>query len=185
MHPDSRVTEADVLAAMAPFHPHVACQQDVGGKGELPGNIAGALDYQCLAAGICAFMLELGSGSRFEADNIDVAETGFHTLAVQMGMLDATPARPARPAATSLRRVRRRGWITADEGGLFLPAARAGDLVPEGASIGDTLKLDASLTPVKPLSRDGVLIGLRSDPVVHTGERLAFVAWEWDTVSVP
>jgi predicted deacylase len=87
-------------------------------------------------------------------------------------------------AATSLRRVRRRGWITADEGGLFIPAARAGDLVREGASIGDTLKLDTSLTPIKPLARDGVLIGLRSDPVVHTGERLAFVAWEWDSVSV-
>ncbi len=36
VHPDSRVTEADVLAAMAPFHPHVACQQDVGGKGNSP-----------------------------------------------------------------------------------------------------------------------------------------------------
>jgi predicted deacylase len=81
--------------------------------------------------------------------------------------------------------VTRRGWITADEGGLFVPAARAGDWVAEGASIGDTLKLDASLTPVKPFARDGVLIGLRSDPVVHTGERLAFVAWEWDTVPVP
>jgi predicted deacylase len=181
VHPQSRVTEADVLAAMAPFHPHVACQQDVGGKGELPGNIAGALDYQCLAAGVCAFMLELGSGSRFEPENIAVAESGFQTLAVQMGILDA-PA--ARAAATTLRRVTRRGWITADEGGLFVPAARAGDLVAEGASIGDTLKLDASLTPVKPFARDGVLIGLRSDPVVHTGERLAFVAWEWDTVPV-
>ncbi|WP_454766087.1 M14 family metallopeptidase [Cupriavidus campinensis] len=183
VHPDSRVTEADVLAAMAPFHPHVACQQDVGGKGELPGNISGALDYQCLAAGICAFMLELGSGSRFEPENIAVAERGFHALAVQMGILDGTSTASAAPART-LRRVKRRGWITADGGGLFLPAARAGDLVREGASIGDTMRLDASVTPVSPFPRDGVLIGLRSDPVVHTGERLAFVAWEWDTVNI-
>ncbi|MGO4303344.1 M14 family metallopeptidase [Cupriavidus sp. RAF12] len=181
VHPGSRVTEAEVMAAMAPFHPHVACQQDVGGKGELPGNISGALDYQCLASGICAFMLELGGGSRYEPDNIAVAETGFHGLAVQMGILDGDPVRPA---ARTLRRVTRRGWITADEGGLFVPATRAGDLVRAGASIGDTLRLDASLTPIAPLARDGVLIGLRSDPVVHTGERLAFVAWEWDTVSV-
>ncbi|MDW3687856.1 M14 family metallopeptidase [Cupriavidus sp. CV2] len=180
VHAESSVSEAEVLAAMAPFYPHVACRQDVGGKGELPGNIAGALDYQCLATGICAFMLELGSGSRLEAETVALAERGFSTLAQQMGIL----AGPPQPAATSLRRVTRRGWITADEGGLFIPTTRAGECVSEGKSIGDLLRLDGQQTAVHPVTRDGVLIGLRSDPVVHTGERLAFVAWEWDTVNV-
>jgi predicted deacylase len=57
--------------------------------------------------------------------------------------------------------------------------------VRAGESIGDLLKLDGSQTAVPPFTRDGVLIGLRSDPVVHTGERLAFVAWEWDEARVP
>jgi predicted deacylase len=181
VHPGSSVSEAAVLAAMAPFFPHLACRQDVGGKGELPGNIAGALDYQCLAAGTCAFMLELGSGSRLEMENVALAERGFGALAQQMGILTG----PAAPRAATLRRVTRRGWITADEGGLFVPRARAGATVRAGESIGDLLKLDGSQTAVPPFTRDGVLIGLRSDPVVHTGERLAFVAWEWDEARVP
>jgi predicted deacylase len=174
-HPDSGITEAQLLAAMACFHPRLACRQDVGGKGELPGNISGALDYQCLATGTLAFMLELGSGSRLQPANVALAESGFGLLAQQMGILPGTPA----GIATRLRTVSRRGWITADEGGLFVPRHQAGDRVAQGDSIGDLLGLDGSLTPVAPFTRDGVLIGLRSDPVVHTGERLAFVAWEW------
>jgi predicted deacylase len=175
------VTEDTVLAAMAPFFPTLSCRMDVGGKGELPGNIAGALDYQCLAAGICAFMLELGGGSRLEADNVALAENGFRVLAQQMGIL----AGPVGETARSLRRVSRRGWITADEGGLFLPRFKAGDLVRGGQSIGDLMTMDGAVTAVAPFARDGILIGLRSDPVVHSGERLAFTAWEWTDAPTP
>ncbi|AEI81608.1 hypothetical protein CNE_BB1p01810 (plasmid) [Cupriavidus necator N-1] len=106
-----------------------------------------------------------------ERNDIGGSSRNRHVLAMHQAIAPLHRA----PAATSLRRVRRRGRITADEGGLFIPATRAGDLVHEGASIGDTLKLDASLTAVKPFTHDGIPIGLRSDPVVHTGERLAFV----------
>ncbi|MBI5716917.1 MAG: succinylglutamate desuccinylase/aspartoacylase family protein [Burkholderiales bacterium] len=181
LHRESSVDEATLFAAMAPFSPHVACRQDVGGRGELPGNIAGALDYQCLAAGICAFMLELGSGSRLEPDNVALAERGFRALAQQMGILPGS----AQALPAGLRRVLRRGWLTANEGGLFVPRVRAGDRVPAGESIGEILQLDGSRSAVPPFTHDGVLIGLRSDPVVHTGERLAFVAWEWDELPLP
>jgi predicted deacylase len=181
VHPASSVSEGQVLAAMAPFFPRVACRQDVGGKGELPGNIAGALDYQCLAAGICAFMLELGSGSRLEPENVALAERGFAGLARQMGILSG----PSEPQPATLRRVLRRGWLTANEGGLFVPRVRAGDLVRKGESVGQLFGLDGSVSEVPAFDRDGLLIGLRSDPVVHTGERLAFVAWEWDDVAIP
>jgi predicted deacylase len=174
-HPGSGITEERLLAAMACFHPNLACRQDVSGKGELPGNIAGGLDYQCLAAGTLAFMLELGSGSRLQPANVALAERGFLALAQQMGILPGAPA--AGPA--HLRTVSRRGWVTAQEGGLFVPRCQAGDLVKQGESIGELLGLDGSARPVAAFERDGILIGLRSDPVVHTGERLAFVAWEW------
>jgi predicted deacylase len=181
VHPDSSVTETRLLAAMAPFFPTLSCRMDVGGRGELPGNIAGGLDYQCLAAGICAFMLELGSGSRFQPANVALAEKGFLGLAQQMGIVPGEQA----PRPAQLRTVSRRGWITAQEGGLFVPTRKAGDLVRAGESIGDLLGLDGSLEAVAPFARDGILIGLRSDPVVHTGERLAFVAWEWADIATP
>lgn len=181
VHPDSRITESDALAAIAAFSPTLACQQHVGGKGELPGNIAGALDYQCLAAGICAFMVELGRGSAYQPENVVLAETGFRGLALQLGILQGPPV--AMPA--TLRTVSRRGWITAGEGGIFVPRVRAGDLVRAGESIGDVYGFDGSVEAVAPLERDGILIGLRADPVVHSGERLAFVAWEWADRAVP
>jgi len=175
VHPGSAITEADVLAAVAHFRPALACQQDVGGKGELPGNISGALDYQCLAAGICSFMVELGRGNSFQPENVAAAENGFRGLAQHFGIVEG----PARATGVALRTVSRRGWITAAEGGMFVPRVKAGALVRAGESIGDVWGLDGSVTPVAPFTRDGILIGLRGDPVVHTGERLAFVAWEW------
>ena len=175
VHPDSGIDEAQVLDAVAHFHPVLACKQDVGGKGELPGNIAGALDYQCLAAGITAFMVELGRGNSFQPENVTVAENGFRGLAQHMGILEGSP----HATGATLRTVSRRGWITADEGGMFVPRVKAGALVRAGESIGDVYRFDASVTPIAPFTRDGILIGLRGDPVVHTGERLAFVAWEW------
>ncbi|MBV6304847.1 succinylglutamate desuccinylase/aspartoacylase family protein [Candidimonas humi] len=181
--PDGRVKEDDLLAAMASFFPALACRMDIGGKGELPGNIAGALDYQCLKAGICAFMVELGAGNRYQPENVECAELGFRSLARSMGILPGGPS-PADSAA-NLRLVSRRGWITADEGGLFVPKYRPGNAVPKGASIGDVIALDGTVTPVPAFPQDGILIGLRSDPVVHTGERLAFVAWEWADKPTP
>ena len=175
VHPDSAITEADVLGAIARFRPTLACRQDVGGKGELPGNIAGALDYQCLAAGILSFMVELGRGNSLQPENVEIAENGFQGLAQHLGILEG----PTRATGVALRTVSRRGWITCDEGGMFLARVRAGATVLAGESIGEVWGFDGTVTPVAPFTRDGIVIGLRGDPVVHTGERLAFVAWEW------
>ncbi|ANN66083.1 M14 family metallopeptidase [Bordetella bronchialis] len=175
LHPDSGVAENDLLRAIALFEPHVACRMDVGGKGELPGNIAGALDYQCLAARIPAFMLELGGGSRFEAANVALAERGFERLAVRMGILEGASEAPA-----SVRRVTRRGWITFDHGGLFVPEVQAGDAVDEGGLLGVAMDIHGNERERIRLPAAGIIIGLRRDPVVHTGERAAFVAYEWD-----
>jgi uncharacterized protein len=179
VHPESRFTEADVLRRIANFAPTLACRQDVSGKGELPGNIAGGLDYQCLAAGICAFMLELGRGNLYQPENVAVAEKGFRALAQDLEILEGRPA-----TSLALRTVSRRGWVTAAEGGMFVPSKRAGDLVRAGDSLGDVYGFDGSVTPIAPFTRDGLVIGLRSDPVLHTGERVAFVAWEWQDRAV-
>lgn len=178
-HPGSGIDEQTLLDAMALFGPNVACRQDVGGSGELPGNIAGALDFQCQAAGIPAFMLELGGGSRYEAHNVEAAEAGFARLAAHMGILDGMPAAEPR----TVRRVTRRGWLTFDHGGLFVPEAEAGATLPAGARLGAAMDLHGRFTEDVTLPRDGIVIGLRRDPVVHTGERAAFVAYEWDEVA--
>lgn len=181
VHPESGVSEDDLLSAIALFSPNVACRMDVGGKGELPGNIAGALDYQCLSVGIPAFMLELGGGSRYEAHNVALAERGFADLASRLGIL---PRGEAGSSPQQVRRVTRRGWLTFNTGGLFVPQVEAGATLDANSMLGQTIDILGQPTEEIRLARDGIVIGLRRDPVVHTGERAAFVAWEWDNYSV-
>lgn len=179
VHPDSPLSETQLLQAIALFEPNVACRMDVGGKGELPGNIAGALDYQCLARGVPAFMLELGGGSRYEAENVAQAEQGFLRLAAQMAIL---PSEAATSVNTGyrLRRVTGRGWVTCEHGGLFVPQASAGATLDAHSVLGTTMDIYGQALERIELARPGIVIGLRRDPVVHTGERAAFVAHQWD-----
>lgn len=180
VHPQSGIGEIELLRAISLFAPNVACRMDIDSKAELPGNIAGALDYQCLAAGIPSFMIELGGGSRYEPDNVAFAERGFRSLARYLGILPE-PAL-AKPAA--IRRVTRRGWMTAVHGGLFVPALIGGQDASAGEMIGQTMNLLGEMVEEPRLQQDSVIIGLRRDPVVHTGDRLAFVALEWDRVDM-
>lgn len=177
VHPDGPLPEDELLKLISLFEPNVACCMDVSGKGELPGNIAGALDYQCLALGIPAFMLELGGGSRYEAENVAQAEQGFVRLAAALSII-AAPLDNSLPR--HIRRVTRRGWLTFSEGGLFIPMVDAGATLSAGTVLGTSIDLYGNPVETVRLAQDGIVIGLRRDPVVHTGERAAFVAQQWD-----
>jgi predicted deacylase len=181
VHPESGVSEQDQLRALSVFDPNVACRQNVAGAGELPGNIAGGIDYQALTAGIPAFMVELGGGSRYEPHNVDAALLGFRRLAAQLGILPALQD-DAPPAA--VRRVTKRHWVTFDKGGLFTAEIEAGATVEAGTVIGRTIDLFGEEVESFVAGEPSVVFGLRRDPVVHTGERAAFVATRWDTVAV-
>lgn len=180
LHPKRCEDERTILTCASYFNPNVVCRMDVNSKAELPGNIAGALDYQCQELGIPSFMVELGCGSRYQRDNIDLAMRGFTAMARHLGILEGEPASPR----SSLRRCTKRGWITAAHGGLFIPQVVAGENVAIGCEIGKTLDLFGNVVEVPAVNQDSILIGLRSDPVVHTGERLAFIAHQWETVTL-
>ena len=53
-----------------------------------------------------------------------------------------------------------------------------------GEPLGELLNVWGELVDRPSLSRDVVIIGIRRDPVVHSGDRLGFVAYEWDGVTV-
>ncbi len=166
--------EKALLAAAAAFDPFVACRMPLEGGSELPGNVAGALDYQGLKAGLLAFMVELGGGSRQEPQYIAQGVRGLFRLARHLGLLEGDGWRPG-----PVQRVTVRRHVMCNHGGLFRQQAEAGSIVPAGQAVGivesvwgrelETIRFDA---PV-------VLIGLRTDPVVHSGDRVAFIATEW------
>lgn len=181
VHPESGVSEQDQLKALSVFNPNVACRQSVGGAGELPGNIAGGIDYQALAARIPAFMVELGGGSRYEPQNVAAAVTGFGRLAAQLGIVAAVEG--DQPPA-SVRRVTKRNWVTFEKGGLFTAEVEAGATVEAGTVIGRTMDLYGEQVESFVAQVPSVVFGLRRDPVVHTGERAAFIATGWEKVAV-
>lgn len=181
LHPRAAVAEATLLRMTAHFHPMATCRMSVmPGQGELPGNIAGALDYQLLEHGRAAFMIELGGGGRAEPAFIDQAVRGFRSLAADLGLL---PDMPVDLPAT-LRRVTARGHVTADRGGFARQAAAIGTVAAAGTPLLRLCDAYGQALPPICLARDVFVLGLRRDPVVHTGDRLAYVAREWDEVRI-
>ena len=177
-HPNEKVSEKTLLDLIAPFKPSVTCLMSIEpGRGELLGNIAGALDYQCLALGIPAFMIELGGGSRAEVPYIAQGLAGMRGVAQKMGMVPGVPELPAKT-----RKVTRRAHVTFNHGGLFRAHKQAGDFVKAGESLGQVWDVYGNVAEEMTLPYDAVVICIRRDPVVHSGDRFAFVAQEWKDV---
>jgi len=180
LHPNGKVAEPDLLGCIACFETSLACCMQVSpGQGELPGNVAGALDYQCLALGKRAFMLEVGSARRLQEDLVDQALAGFERLLIHLGMTAGTPRRPA-----TLRRVTRRAQATGTRAGIFRPLAAPGAVVPAGTPLAEIIDLLGEVVEQVRFEQDVIVIGIRAEPVVHLGDRTVFVATAWDEVQI-
>jgi len=71
--PESTVGTDAIFPYLRLFEPMVVCRMRVEpGMGEIPGNHAGALDYQAMAHDIPAFMIELGTGQRCHPDDVNM-----------------------------------------------------------------------------------------------------------------
>jgi predicted deacylase len=179
-HPSGRVSESELLRLIAPFMPAVACRMSIaGGTGELPGNLAGALDYQCLDRGQIAFMIELGGGGRLEKAHVAQGIAGFKGLAQHLSLLPEAPRVPPK-----LRQVTKRRHVTCTEGGIFRALAKPTEIVPAGQALGEIIDLHGATRERITLAFDALIIGIRRDPVVHFGDRVGFVAEAWTDVAI-
>jgi len=171
--------EAAMLSAAAAFDPFVVCRMPLTGGAELPGNVAGALDYQSLQAGAMAFMVELGGGSRQEHDFIAQGVRGLTRLARAIKLLPSQ-AEPER----TLRRVSARRHVMCRRGGLFRQHKHAGQIIESDVAIGTIENVWGETIEEVRFAQPIALIGVRSDPVVHSGDRIAFIGTAWDEVVV-
>jgi len=179
LHPNGKVPETDLLGCIACFEPSVACRMQVSpGQGELPGNIAGALDYQCLALGKCAFMLEIGTARRLQMEIVERALAGFERLAVRLGMLHGAARAPA-----PWRRVTRRAQVTGTRAGIFRALVAPGEEARAGSVLGETIDLYGDVLEQVRFGQDVIVIGIRAEPVLHFGDRTVFVATGWDEIT--
>jgi len=180
-HPNGKVPEAELLALIALFRPTVACHMRVtAGSGELPGNNEGALDYQVLALGKPAFMIELGNGARCEPAFIAQAVTGFAGVAARLGMIAAAQAAPP----TTVLKAGRRRHMSCRQGGLFRACCMPGDMLEAGQPIGEIIDLHGNSLDRIAADERLLVISVRQEPVVHSGDRVAFVATDCATVAL-
>jgi predicted deacylase len=179
VHPNGKIKENDLLRMIAPFQPTVACRMSVEpAQGELPGNIAGALDYQLASNSIPAYMIELGAGARAVPEDIRQGIEGFTGVARELKMLDGGGGQ------MKVRRVTERGHVTFKDGGLFRTTRLPGETVKANEPLGELIDVWGEMVARPSLPRDVVIIGIRRDPVVHSGDRVGFVAYEWSDVTV-
>lgn len=181
--PTPEVDEAELLKILAGFGTFVNCRMDVAtGSGELPGNIAGALDYQLTRRGKPAVMIEMGHGGVWDDDRINQAVSGFFAMAAHASVC-ADRTEPAAVPRSCLR-VTSRTHVTTQTGGFFRPAIAPGERVPAGHPLGSVRDVYGEPVDAPVLDEDVLVIAVRRDPVLHPGERLAFVARSWETVEL-
>lgn len=180
--PDCTVDPAHIYRFLRHFDPFVVCRMSVqAGSGELPGNHAGALDYQAMANGIPAFMIELDVGQRADPAKIAFGVASFDRVARELAML---PARADGKGAVASRLVTARGHCNADSGGLWRSPHAPGAVVPAGEPIGTITDLTGIVVETVRMPMDVLIIAVRLDPVVHTGDGVAYLAREWTDLTL-
>ncbi|HET6741305.1 MAG TPA: succinylglutamate desuccinylase/aspartoacylase family protein [Kribbella sp.] len=177
--PDGQDEKA-LLSRIALLDPRVACRMDVSGAGELPGHIEGALDYQLTLRGKQAFMLEAGASGSVDRATVDRATSGLLRLGRAVGTIDGPPVE----TPSSICRATRRTHVTSTAGGFFHAAVRPGTTLAAGQPLGTIYNVFGDVAEIVTMSGPCLVIGVRQDPAVHSGDRVGFVATEWDEVSL-
>jgi len=123
------------------------------------------------AAGATVLVFEGGEAWRFDRNATEVGTQGVLRVFAALGIID--PIVPPRP--TPLRADRSR-WVRAGKSGLAELECGLGDTVQKGQVLG---RIHDSFG--RPLSRckspfDGLIIGVRLEPLVHRGDALIHVA---------
>ena len=146
-----------------------------GDTNELPGVTNGALDITCMKDGIPAFMGEMGQGGKVETEYVEAAKKGILNVMRYLKMLEGPVEKPGRQVLITKRR-----FLRSDKGGMIRMNVKSGDEVKSGESLlnlhyyGDEMES-------YPARTDCYVIGVRENPVVSTGDRVAFVGTEWRT----
>ena len=146
-----------------------------GDTNELPGVTSGALDITCMKDGIPAFMGEMGQGGKVETEYVEAAKKGILNVMRYLKMLDGPVEKPGRQVLITKRR-----FLRSDKGGMIRMNVKSGDEVKAGESLLDFHYYGDEMESY-PARSDCYVIGVRENPVVSTGDRVAFVGTEWRT----
>ncbi len=150
------------------------CRVDLqSASGELPGTTSGALDIVCMQHNIPCFMAELGGGGRWEEAFIQVAYKGIRDVMIDLGMLAGNL-----PVPETQLIITKRKFLRSNAGGLVRMAVEPGSFVPAGGLIATIYDFWQEVDHLY-ADQDMFMIATCFNPVVSSGDRLAFVGCEW------
>lgn len=182
LQPESPVEPSDLYRFLRIFEPFAICHMRVGpGAGEHPGHHAGALDYQAMAHGIPAFMIELGVAQRSTPDEVRFGVQCYFGICAELGIVAAEHRTTGSPQS---RLVTARGHCNVDVGGLWQSELTPGALVKAGDPIGTITDFTGLIVDTVRMPMDVLLIAIRQDPVVHSGDSVAYLAREWTSIDL-
>ncbi|WP_371380047.1 M14 family metallopeptidase [Sporomusa aerivorans] len=167
-------TNKTALSMTRAFGVYPNCRVDLqSASGELPGATSGALDILCMQHNIPCFMAELGGGGRWDEPVIQVAYEGIQNVMVSLGMLAGEPLAPRKQLMITKRK-----FLRSNVGGLVRMAVEPGSFVPAGGLLATIYDFWQEVDRVY-AEQDLFVIAACFNPVVSSGDRLAFVGYEW------
>ena len=153
------------------------CRVDLAtAKGEFPGAIAGAIDAQCLLNGIPAFMFELGG--KVDWQIIDFAVGSIRNMMFHLGMISGEVKR-----ATEQIIITERDFVNSSHAGLTIPEIESGKIIPANTTLNKIVNFIGEELETLSLPVDAYILGIRTNPVVNSGEILVGVGTKWDQVN--
>jgi len=169
---DKEVLE-EVENVVRVFGVYLNCKVDITiPASELPGSRMGALDVNCIKNGIVAFMAEMGSGGRFEQENIEIACQGIKNV---MNYLKMIPGEPRVVKEQII--ITKREFIRCNEAGFVFLNVKPYDFVKEGSKLAYLTDIFGNTIEDIKAPRDCYVVAVRFDPVVNTGDLIGVIGF--------
>lgn len=141
--------------------------------------VGGMLYSELTRAGIPAILTEAGGEARLREDAIEHQRAAISNL---MAWLEMTPnVVPVEPAMTWTQLPENEpAYVAADTSGLLRQTVRVGDVVSPGDVVGQVLDIYGDVVESVTTDRPGIILDLRTLPLVRDGDPIALVASVFD-----
>ena len=152
------------------FGSSLICKIDVTKTLDEPAPVGGALDLNCAQHGIPSFMAEIGHAGRLENEFVDFGVKGVKNIMIFLKMIPGKVELPKKQIVLTSR------WIIrCKNSGLAVIDVEPQDFVKKGKRVAHIVDVFGDIVEEILAPQDVYPISLRYEPVVNTGDRIAFV----------
>ncbi len=152
------------------FGSPLICKIDTTKKLDEPAPVGGALDLNCAQHGIPSFMAEIGHAGRLEDEFVDFGVNGVKNIMRFLKMIHGKVEWPTKQIVLTSR------WIIrCKHSGLAIIDVEPQHFVKKGERLAHIVDVFGDIVEEILAPQDIYPISMRYEPVVNTGDRIAFV----------